>query len=106
VWKRGRGINDATQRRKAASDGGLHPPHEEVVTVEHHREVLPEFEPIPKIRRFDRPWNSENGRTNLARIGWQEMSNLFYTLRLDQKQKTTWHLTTWSDFANGTWACG
>jgi hypothetical protein len=30
---------------KAGSDGGLHPPNEEAVTLEHHRGGLPEFEP-------------------------------------------------------------
>ena len=33
---------------KAGSDGGLHPPYEEAVTLEHHRGVLPELEPTRK----------------------------------------------------------
>jgi hypothetical protein len=40
--------------------------------------------------------------TNPARIGWQEMRNLFYILRFDQKHKTNWHLTTWMDCAKRT----
>ena len=73
---------------KAGSDGGLHPPDEEAVTFEHHPGVFPVFEPNPKIRRFDRASNSENGRTNLPRTGWQEIHNLFYILRFDRKHKT------------------
>ena len=56
----------------------------------------------PKIRRFDRARNSENARTNPPRIGWQEIHNLFYILRFDQKHKTNWHLTTWTDCAKRT----
>jgi hypothetical protein len=43
-------------------------------------------------RRFDRAWNSENGRTNPARIGWQDLRNLFYRLRFGEKTKTNWDL--------------
>ena len=35
---------------KAGSDGGLHPPYEEVIALAHHRGVLPEFEPTPDWR--------------------------------------------------------
>ena len=56
----------------------------------------------PRIRRFDRARNSENGRTNPARIGWQEMRNLFSKLKFGQKYKTNWHLTTWTDCAKRT----
>ena len=39
----------------------------------------------PRIGQFDRAWNSENGRTNPARPGWQEMRNLFSRLKFGQK---------------------
>ena len=45
-----------------------------------------------KIHRFDRARNSQNARTNPPRIGWQEIHNLFYILRFDQKHKTNWDL--------------
>ncbi len=54
----------------------------------------------PRIGRFDRAWNSENGRTNPARTGWQELRNLFSKLKFGQKYNTKWHLTTWTDCEN------
>jgi hypothetical protein len=36
-------------------------------------------------------------RTNPSRVRWQEMHNLFWKLRFDQKSKTEWHLTTWTE---------
>ena len=50
-----------------------------------------------RMRWFDREQNSENGRMNPPRIRWQEMRNLFSKLEFDQKYKTNWHLTTWTD---------
>jgi hypothetical protein len=54
----------------------------------------------PRIGRFDRASNSENGRTNPARTGWQELRNLFSKLKFGQKYSTKWHLTTWTDCEN------
>ena len=56
----------------------------------------------PRIRRVDRAWKSENGRTNPARIGWKEMHNLFCTMRFGRRTKTNWHLTTWTDCGKRT----
>ena len=53
-----------------------------------------------KNRGFDRARHSENARTNPPRMRWQEIHNLFYILRFDQKHKTNWHLTTWPDCEN------
>jgi hypothetical protein len=55
-----------------------------------------------RIRRVDRAWKSENGRTNPARIGWKEMHNLFCTMRFGRRTKTNWHLTTWTDCGKRT----
>ena len=55
-----------------------------------------------KNRGFDLAWHSDNGRTNPAHITWQEIHNLFYILRFDQKHRTNWHLTTWPDCAKRT----
>ena len=38
------------------------------------------------------PRNSENARTNLACVRWQEMRNLFSKLKFGQKYKTNWGL--------------
>ena len=35
-------------------------------------------------------------------VTWQEMRNLFYIMIFDQKYKTNWDLTTWTDFAKRT----
>jgi hypothetical protein len=56
----------------------------------------------PRIRGFERARNAENARMNPPRIGWQEMHNLFDILRFDQKHKTNWHLTMWTDCGKRT----
>jgi hypothetical protein len=66
---RGRGINDTPEsRRRGENTEGAN------------------------YRRFDLAWNSENARTNPARIGWQDLRNLFYRLIFGQKTKTNWGL--------------
>ena len=55
-----------------------------------------------KNRGFDRAGNTENGRTNPPRMRWREGPNLFHILRFNQKYKTNWRLTTWTDCGKRT----
>jgi WD40 repeat protein len=60
----------------------------------------------PKIRRFDRGRNSENGRTNPTPIRWQGIHKLFCKRRFGRKTKTNWRLTTWTDCGKRTSGAG